>query len=491
MKLLKLSLLAMVLAFTFACADDEASEFNSNKPTASVTKGGMSYDINQTIVFNSSTVAEEANRTVLKINSTAESGLKVIEVVLSSEQSRGQELFETLNPLNLFNPALASGVSQLKLLLPQAVVGAHSVDIDLSFFADFYIAMIDASDNVTLDFTITDANGTTTQSVVVNVIPDLFVSDPSAIITVSNSTSDNISVDNLTLEQLTTDNITVNIVSDNDTLKINTMGMMIVTDNATATNVISNFFANNISNSASMFTIVGGFSLFDTAVLNNLGITLPDGANNSTEFEFVLNPLITALLDVVADYDPNIVVSQFELLIMSGNSFSTSENKSFILNIERPININFFDIDGANATSDTLSPAELTTSTIEAIATTVHDTTNINYATLSVTTDNSTANTAINNYIRDNSNNGGYSPNEIDLFDSLLISNLGVTLTNVIKGSNYIEFDMNPILVKLLDIVAADDPSTVVSSFTLTLDVGASDNSIDSKEFTLNISRLL
>ncbi len=93
MKILKLSLIAIVLTFAFACSEDESGPtrvINDNPPTITLSLNGVELDnftTGSTIHFDNNTVVDPNNQYIVTVSSTAQNALDNISLTFSSTRT--------------------------------------------------------------------------------------------------------------------------------------------------------------------------------------------------------------------------------------------------------------------------------------------------------------------------------------------------------------------------------------------------------------------
>ncbi len=332
MKFLKLSLIALVLAFTFACADD--TEENTDAPVLSLTKNGANTSFNQTFEFNSKTVADVDQELILNIKSTAVGGVQSLMVDMWSDNESLQEEFDLVTPLDLADINYNELIFVIYALLPEALQLKHAsnVSVNLSDLVDNAFAVISdnlplvtdntSNDNVTLGFTLVDANGTTKQTLNVNMVLDNTTLATANIGFYDIDGSGYMGYAQLTMEQLTSGNtqydVDAIITGATPTTKINRAYISIVANSADGSPIVNNIVTSYYTNKY----LVHGIDLFDANVMSDLGLT-PEVKGTTDTIRFNINELIIALLAKVkeAGYQDEIDnIEAFNISISSGNT---------------------------------------------------------------------------------------------------------------------------------------------------------------------------
>ncbi len=347
MKLLKLSLIALVLAFTFACADEE-----TNPPTMSLSVGGKAVNMNEPVAFNSYTVANPDNKTIVTFSSSADGGISSLTAVGTAEEDPYLNVVFTLfGEISLTDPKYNGQFDFfLPVLVPNmsSVKNSSSFNLDLSYIAELMFTDPDRNaDNMTLEFTVSDANGTAKQ---------LFTFDIT-----DNATSDTYSASFIVEKNSTTiisSYITDNITYDNFTSgKAEHTYTVAIDGEPTGTDRPINYLMLNISSDNETFEIFSlkytksigaflggigylGIDLFDTKLLEELGIDMIAERGTTTPIELNINDIAKKVIDKIAQ-DAGVSVSEFAMTtlmfdIHAGNAMENASTQEIKIDLRDP-----------------------------------------------------------------------------------------------------------------------------------------------------------
>ncbi len=451
MKYFKILVLSLTIAFTFACTNpDNNTQSNSidngNQivenlpPVISLTKNGVDVGFTNSITFNTSSLAT-ADDYSLNLSSTAQGGITNFFVTISSDNTN---LSSILN--NLSNVDIANLDSSLSIIVAPMVPNYNNIkgsnDINISINSIIATISNAITDNTTISLSmrLVDANGSDSDTLNASLVKGgttiTPVTNPPTALLLQNGS--NIGFNNSLIfdaeNTSTASNYSLNLLSTAQG-GISEFRITVTPQDSSLANLFSDINNIDIANS-------GTFSSVAEKYIANYA-----SVKGSDNISISINKILSQIGTLITD-DETFTIS-VELVDADGrfsDSFATTIYKVTTPTI---VDVNISVTNGGSAlATQSLSTTHTKLSSTSAsneielsLSTTEPD--GINRLILSVTTDNDSANTALNTKY----------PLGIDLFDQGVIqelSNLGINLP-AINGETNINIPLNALLISILN----------------------------------------
>ncbi len=475
MKHLKLLLLAFVVAFTFACADDGTNSSDNtttggNPPTLTLDKAGVDVGFDNPISIEKDDITLPSEQYAINLKSTATGGISNLFVTIRSDNESLEQIITTLEKgqghIDLTDESIASALQFLQITLPTIKGSNDDIQIIVNQLLGIFVSNIVEDTEITMAMRLVDANGEASETLTTNITVTPVI--PAPVMSLSKAGVPADFTNEITVGRndlgLPAEQYSINLKS-TATGGITNMFTTITTDNTTLNNSLAGVLGNTPLDLANDTVI---------AALQALGVTLPTiaGEDNVT---LSVNTLLGLLSNMIVE-------STKVTMALSLVDANSSDNETLVMNITVPVissDAPVISLSKAGTPADfaneiTLSKDDIRTQSEQYLlnlkSTATDGITDVN---IGISTDNTTLNTTLAAY------------SSLDLTDSTNLVVAGLISDSIIQaniaGATDSTIFVNGLLNKLKDSIVTDTKITI----TLSLEDA---NGTDSETLVINIT---